>query len=90
MGNAGSMQRSESVCLPCGFLQRTRKAQHKTQKWTQAALTRKEEDELFKNILLIQVVGDVDDPDIIKKPLPELDDTLQRLFPETAPRTAGR
>ena len=48
------MQRSESVCLPCGFLQRTRKAQHKTQKWTQAALTRKEEDELFKNILLIQ------------------------------------
>ena len=48
------MQRSDGVCLPCGFLQRTRKAQHRTEKWTKAALTRKEEDELFKNILLIQ------------------------------------
>ena len=44
--------------------------------------------EASKNILLIQVVGDVDNPQVIKKPLPELDDTLQRLFPEAA--TANR
>ena len=46
--------------------------------------------EASKNILLIQVVGDIDNPQVIKKPLPELDDTLQRLFPESAPRTAER
>ena len=46
--------------------------------------------EASRNILLIQVTGSVDDPNVIKKPLPELDDTLQRLFPEAAPRTAGR
>ncbi len=43
-----------------------------------------------KSILRIQVVGDVNSPQVIKRPLPELDDTLQRLFPEAAPRTAGR
>ena len=46
--------------------------------------------EASRNILLIQVVGDMDNPQVIKKPLPELDETLQRLFPEAAPRTAGR
>lgn len=46
--------------------------------------------EASKNILGIQVVGDIDNPQIIKKPLPELDDTLQRLFPEAVPRTAER
>ncbi|MFO7907599.1 MAG: AsmA-like C-terminal region-containing protein [Planctomycetota bacterium] len=46
--------------------------------------------EASKNILAIQVVGNIDNPQVIKKPLPELDDTLQRLFPEADPRTAER
>lgn len=46
--------------------------------------------EASKNILAIQLVGNLDNPQVIKKPLPELDDTLQRLFPEAAPRTAER
>lgn len=46
--------------------------------------------EASRNILLIQVKGTLDNPDVIKKPLPELDDTLQRLFPETAARAASR
>jgi hypothetical protein len=44
--------------------------------------------EASKSILLIQVVGTVDQPQVIRKALPELDETLQRIFPETAPRTA--
>ncbi|MFW6171829.1 MAG: AsmA-like C-terminal region-containing protein, partial [Planctomycetota bacterium] len=46
--------------------------------------------EASKNILAIQVVGDIGNPQVIKKPLPELDDTLQRLFPEADARTAER
>ncbi len=46
--------------------------------------------EASKNILVIQVTGNIDDPQVIRRPLPELDDTLQRLFPEDAPRTAER
>lgn len=46
--------------------------------------------EASKNILAIQVVGNIDNPQVIKKPLPELDDTLQRLFPEAVPKTAER
>lgn len=46
--------------------------------------------EASKSILLIQIVGDVNSPQVIRKPLPELDDTLQRLFPEAAPRAARR
>ena len=42
-----------------------------------------------KSILLIQVVGTVDQPQVIRKPLPDLDETLQRIFPESAPRTAS-
>jgi len=42
-----------------------------------------------KSILLIQVVGTADQPQVIRKPLPELDETLQRIFPETIPRTAN-
>lgn len=45
--------------------------------------------EASKNILQIQVVGTVDQPQLIRKPLPELDDTLQRIFPESVPRTAN-
>jgi hypothetical protein len=46
--------------------------------------------EASKSILLIQVVGDVDNPQVIKKPLPDLDDTLQRLFPEAATPSVTR
>ena len=42
-----------------------------------------------KNMLQIQAVGTVDQPQLIRKALPELDDTLQRIFPESAPRTAS-
>ncbi|MHB0955942.1 MAG: hypothetical protein ACYC0X_06125 [Pirellulaceae bacterium] len=42
-----------------------------------------------RSILLIQVVGTVDQPQVIRKALPDLDETLQRIFPEAAPRTAG-
>ena len=45
--------------------------------------------EASRNILLIQVAGTIDEPQVIRKPLPELDETLQRIFPEAAPRTAG-
>jgi hypothetical protein len=45
--------------------------------------------EASKRILLIQVVGTVDQPQVIRKPLPNLDETLQRIFPEAAPRTAN-
>ncbi len=44
--------------------------------------------EASRNILSIQVVGDIDAPKVNKKALPELDETLQRLFPEAAARTA--
>jgi hypothetical protein len=45
--------------------------------------------EASRNILLIQVAGTVDEPVIKRKALPELDDTLQRIFPEAVPRTTG-
>ena len=45
--------------------------------------------EASRSILLIQVVGTVDQPQVIRKALPDLDETLQRIFPEAAPRTAG-
>ncbi len=45
--------------------------------------------EASKSILLIQVVGTVDQPQVIRKPLPDLDNTLQRIFPEAVPRTAS-
>ena len=38
--------------------------------------------EASRNILSIQVVGDIDAPQVNEKPLPELDETLQRLFPK--------
>ncbi len=44
--------------------------------------------EASRNILLIQVDGTIDQPNVIRKPLPELDQTLQRIFPEAA-RTAS-
>ena len=45
--------------------------------------------EASKSILLIQVEGTVDQPQVIRKALPDLDETLQRIFPEAAPRTAS-
>ncbi len=45
--------------------------------------------EASRNILSIQVVGDINNPIVNKKPLPELDETLQRLFPETTTRTTA-
>jgi hypothetical protein len=41
-----------------------------------------------RSILQIQVLGTVDQPQVIRKALPELDETLQRMFPEAIPRTA--
>jgi hypothetical protein len=35
------------------------------------------------------VEGTVDQPQVIRKALPDLDETLQRIFPEAAGRTAG-
>lgn len=45
--------------------------------------------EASRNILLIQVAGTVDEPVIKRKALPELDETLQRIFPEAIPRTTN-
>jgi hypothetical protein len=48
--------------------------------------------EASRNILLIQVSGTVDAPHVTRKALPELDETLQRLFPEgdTVPARPAR
>ncbi len=45
--------------------------------------------EASKNILAIQVTGDINNPQVTRRALPELDDTLQRLFPEDSPRSAN-
>ncbi len=55
----------------------------------QLPLIRKVLAEASRNILSIEVRGDIDNPQVNKKPLPELDETLQRLFPEATARTAA-
>lgn len=45
--------------------------------------------EASRKILAIHVEGTVDQPQVIRKALPDLDETLQRIFPEAAGRTAG-
>jgi len=45
--------------------------------------------EASRNILAIDVTGTVDRPHVARKPLPELDETLQKLFPEIEPAPRG-
>jgi len=45
--------------------------------------------EASRSILAIHVEGTVDQPQVIRKALPDLDETLQRIFPEATGRTAG-
>lgn len=45
--------------------------------------------EASRNILAIDVAGTVDHPLVTRKPLPELDGTLKKLFPEIEPARAG-
>jgi len=47
-------------------------------------LVRKLVAEASRNLLQLKVVGPAADPDIYRMPLPELDETIQRLFPELA------
>jgi hypothetical protein len=45
--------------------------------------------EASRNILAIQVVGTLDSPHVVSRPLPELEEALQRIFPEVYSRTAS-
>ena len=45
--------------------------------------------EASRNILRIQVAGSVDQPSVQRKALPELDETLQRIFPEATLQSSG-
>jgi hypothetical protein len=45
--------------------------------------------EASRNILAIQVVGTLDNPHVVSRPLPELEEALQRIFPEVYSRTAS-
>ena len=45
--------------------------------------------EASRSILAIQVVGTLDNPHVVSRPLPELEEALQRIFPEVYSRTAS-
>ncbi len=45
--------------------------------------------EASRNILAIQVVGTLDNPHVVSRPLPELEEALHRIFPEVYGRTAA-